>query len=256
MLNTYSGQDLINEFRSRSNWAGMTLGQFQTAVETFIWKDIYTNATEQQWMQLLLPKYKETINYAVYAMGATAFPFSDKQEWTVEDFCKNMAAEELDSNAKHNFLAGYLNTYFYKMINFVLLRDLKEIISANSGISMDYLVDYFITQVVFKEVVDANPGKEFVYYQIQGVPATRVQALKAIRNDIISAWQVNDEPALFKHLYYLMTYFSGSTYRGVHKAVLFLLGYDDYAEIREKFYAKVECIIEQKGNVRIGRITL
>lgn len=250
-----NGQELARRFQSQSDWSGMTLGEFRKALEFAIRQGVYSGASDQQWAQIL-PMYKNEIEYALYAMGATQFPFSDQADWSVEDFNRNMARKTLDSNAKHNFFVGYMNCYFYRYIHSVELNNLRMILTVNEGIPMDYAVDYFLTLIIFNEVVAANPGQQFEYHQIQGVPASRVQALEELRNKIIVAYNNDDEPALFKHIYYAMTYFSGSTYRGVHKAAMALLGHEDMGAVREMFNSNVENLIKNQGNVSVGRVTL
>lgn len=247
-------RDLAHRFQARSDWSGMTPAEFRIALEWAIKQQVYPQASEEQWQQIR-PMYKDQIDYAMYVMCCTQFPFIDKHEWSIEESNENFANMTMGGNAKRNFFVGYINVYFYRYIHSIELQNLKTILAINEDVPIDFAVDYFLTMIIFKEIVDANPDQQFEYHQINGIPASRVQALEDLRNKIVIAYNSGDEVDLFKHIFYAMTFFAGSTYRGVHKALMSLLGFDDLSVVREVFYNNVASIIENKGAIKLGGIT-
>lgn len=237
-------------FMANDDWSGMTPQDFRIAIEWLIPEIIYPTATAQQLAEVM-PMYKNRIDYAMYSMCCAQFPFEDKSDWSLEQSLAHFSNMSLDANAKKNFFVGYMNNYFYRYIHDVELRNLYALIEANSDLSIDLIVDYFLTFIVCEETIDEDPDAVFEYHQLKDISPSRIKALESVRDEIVTALSEDDEVSLFKSIYYLMTYFAGSSYRGVHRAVMPLLGFEDFAAARELFYANVASLIEHKGGVRL-----
>ena len=246
-------QELAWQFQSKQDWTGLTPGELRKALEGAIIASVYSGVPASQHADCLA-YHGDQINFAMYAMCSAAFPFSDRPELSLQEMNKQYENLTFDSNSKRNCLAGYANVYFYKYIHNVEIHNLRMIVEVNDELSLQDAVDFFITSMVYPGVIEANPGMLVTYEMINDVPQSRIQSLKQVSVDLQQAYRSNDETALFKSVFYVMTNFAGTRYRGVHRALLSLFGIE-LAQFREDFYDSAETIIKNEGNLTIGRIT-
>ena len=245
--------ELAWQFQSKQDWTGLTPKELRMALEGAIIAAVYANAPSSQHAECLA-YHSDQIEFAMAAMSAAAFPFRDRPELSLQEMNKQYENMTFDNNSKRNCLVGYTNMYFYKYIKNVEIHDLKMIVEVNDNISLKDAVDFFITSMLYPEVIEANPGMLVTYDMIEGVQPSRIQSLSQIGADLQRAYRDNDEPVMFKSIFYLMTNFAGTRYRGVHRALLSIFGVD-MAQFREYFYKNVTTIIENEGNIVLGQIT-
>ena len=159
-----------------------------------------------------------------------------------------------DSYGKRNCLEGYTNTYFYRYIHDVELCNLARIVESKKQMPLEDAVDYFITGILYPDIVDANPGRFITYRTVCNVPSARVRSLTRISCDIQRAYRSNNQVELFKNAFFLMTDFAETKYRAVHRGVMALFN-ADMAAYREAFYRNVPGIIAREGAIATGRVT-
>ncbi len=246
-------QELAWQFQSKSDWTGMTPKELRIALEGAIIASVYSNVPPSQHADCLA-YHENEIDFAMYSMIMAAFPFSDNPEWSLKEVVERLGNRTFDNNAKRNCFVGYTNTYFYKYIHDVELHKLAMIVESNDGLSLQNAVDFFITSILYPGLLEANPGMLVTYNMIDGIQQSRVQSLKQISADLQRAFNNDDQVGLFKNIFFLMTNFAGTQYRGVHVALLSIFGIE-MAQYREDFYRNLPSLIENQGAITIGEIT-
>ena len=248
-----NNRELAWQFQSRDNWTGLTPKELRLALEEAIIASCYANVPSYQRAECLA-YHENEIDFAIYSMVSAAFPFSDNPNLSLKEINKARENKTFDNNSKNNCFVGYFNTYFYQYIHDVELYRLMRIVDSNDGLPLRDAVDFFITGIVYPEIVDANPGMLVTYQMISGVQPSRLQNLTQISGDIQRAYRANNQVELFKCIYFLMTNFAGTKYRAVHRGVLALFN-ADMAQFRELIYGQAAYIIEHKGQIAIGGFT-
>lgn len=250
-----SAPKLAQYFRDNDNWKGKNPNELRRALEWAIWAQAYSNLSAKKW-KLVLPEFENEINYAMYMMCRACFPFVDSPDLSIVEANARFAEMTFDSKiSKHNCFAGYMNGYMYGYVHNTEMKKLHTLIDNSPDVPMEFIVDFFLTTIVFQDTVESNPGKTFEYHGISGVPATRVQALEKTRNQIISAYQSGDEAESLKLVYYAMTYFAGSRYRSLHKGLMVeIFGFNDLADVRTMFNDNAENLLQNKGALKLRGI--
>ena len=246
-------RDLGQQFQSKSDWTGLTPKELRVALEGTIIAAAYANVPQSQHAECLA-FHEDQTDFAMYAMVFTCFPFSDNPEWSLKEALRHVENQTFEKNSKRNCFVGYLNMYFYKYIHDVELHDLQMLLMLNEGLSLNDGIDFFITKMLYPRLIEANPGMLVTYHMLSDVPESRIQSLNQISREMQTAYQKNDQVALFKNIYFLMTNFAGTAYRAVHRAVLSLLAID-MDDFRNTFYEYLPEIIENEGAITIGDIT-
>lgn len=178
----------------------------------------------------------------------------------------------LTLTSRRNLLPVYLNTYFFKYIASVELPRLQVALT-NPGLTPDQCIDFYITYLLYSDVVEENPGQFFTYEQIPGVSPSRVAALQQVRAELASSFaqfepdrfasvveslrnpfgRIADDDIekllpVFRCIFLLMTYYVGSNYRRVHDAVTTLLSIE-MADFRSAFFETLPSIIQHRGGL-------
>ena len=252
-LNGKTGEELAMMFRSREDWSGLTVEEFKFALEWALKESTYSKLSEEEWNKIS-SKYEGNIDYAIYTM--CYFDPLENQDWSIKEKVNSILNNTFNSTSKRNAIVGYKCTYMFEYINSIELHRLKSMIEINKNLCINTIVDYYLTNLIYIDEVKANPGVQFEYHQIEDEPDTRIKSLEDLRNKIVYAYNRDNQIDLYKNIFYAMTHFSGSTYRGVHKAVMFLFNIRDYSIFRDIFYKELPNIIKNRGVIPIGNVTI
>lgn len=245
----YSAADLAAYFQTNQNWSGRTFGELKTALEWIIRTQVLDSCTKEEWESEYKSYYSAQLDYAIYTMDIMN-ALIPSPGLTIAETNQSNSSRKMDSDTARNSLVGYLNVYFYRYINNIELPKLRGYIQSNPSESTEYVVDVFLTSIIYKSTMDSYPNESFSYHEIEGVPSSRIESLESLRNQIITHYEANNTVRLFQDIFMAMTYYAGSPYRGVHKAVLSL--YDgDMKSFREMFFKSLPAIIENKGSLSI-----
>lgn len=251
----YSEQTLM-KMVSEDDWSRFTLGDFRNAVETGIIATLQGGiAQNMESVDYWLRECADKVEYLAYIVGQVTFsPFSEP-DGTVRQCVDGWCNRLLDSNSKHNMFVGYLRTFFYKYLSQVEIPLLRAIVQQNPSLSLRQAAEYYVTQLLYKPVIEANPGAFLTFEHFRDIPDSRKAALRKHAANIEEALRRDDGRSLYKEIFYMMTFYAGTSYRRVHAAVCALLGNIDMAAFREAFYSQLDSIIEAEGALELGKIT-
>ena len=242
-------KQIAMNFISSKDWQGKTYGDFKRGIEWLIRHEVLGECSEEEWKQYHESYYSEQLDFALYTMNIFNHLVPDPN-LTIAQANEKNSTRKMDPDARRNALIFYLNGYFYKYIAEVELPKLRGWIEANPEISIEQVVDCFISDIVFRRVAQEYPDEAIDYHQIEDVPQSRIEDLENLRSDIITDLENNDEE-LYKDIFLLMTYFAGSPYRGVHKAICVIFN-ADMGDFREAFFDQIPQIIENKGKLKLN----
>lgn len=249
---------LGTEFALKDDWTGYYFRDFRIALENALLttQPAVSPGDDLSQYNFIIDWCKSSTDYALYSFGGVNFPFIDRDDWSIDDFLKEIDMYQLYKDSKRNLLTAYIFVYLYKYIKEVEIKRLQGIIERHPHFSTSLNVDFFITQMLFAETLadysSMNSGAGITYSDIvdADVPQSRKEALQEISASIVEALELSDERALFENIFMLMTYFVGSPYRRVHHAVVALLNID-MGTFRQFFYEHLDGVIKQKGGIRI-----
>jgi hypothetical protein len=216
---------LAHRAQTDEDWSGFAFGEIRSAVDTALALSLSPpggQAEYDSWKK----RCKSKVDYLFYLFSSNTVrigvPDGDLE---IADVLAACEAEKLDQWAKRNFLACYLNTYFYRFITEVEVPKIRGFISTNPDFSTTEAVEYCVTQLLYSDVVEVDPGVFFTFGDIDGVPAQRLQELRALSSKIANALEQGDASRdLLEGVFLVMTRYVGSDYRRVHAAVTGLLG--------------------------------
>lgn len=233
-------------FALNNDWGGRTFRDLDQAFRYSVRMAAMGDCSESQWLRYSMCVQDE-MDYALYCMSTC--------NWVVES--DNLSISQvnnlnldrvLDWRGKDNCFKGYFNTFFYKYINAVELPKLRMIIQAHQGVPLEAAVDCYLTSLVYGVELRSNPAGVADYHTAQNATIERISSLEYIRSKIVTNIRLNNEKGLYEDIFYGMTFYAGTVYRGVHKALCSLFGIDS-EEFRSLFYASLPGIIRDEGSV-------
>ncbi|MDR1089410.1 MAG: hypothetical protein LBL23_09130 [Coriobacteriales bacterium] len=247
-------ESLTMALTAKEDWTGYTFAEVRSAIEAGLALTLSPPGGEEE-CEFWSERCKNEIDYLLYVFAGTQLLYTMiYPDMGIEEVLKKCNGEAIDKNGKRNFFVCYLNTYFYRYIKNIEIPKIQEIVKVNPELSRKQAIDFYITQLLYFDVVKANEGMFFIYEDINDVPSQRKHALNEIANKVVAALADNDERALFENIFLLMTFFAGSNFRRVHASVTAIIGIG-MADFRQLFHDNLDRIIENKGNIRIGGIT-
>lgn len=234
------------------DWSGYSVGDLYDALLEMTYSTLpdAVQVGDQDARRFWTSACKPNIDFLLYMYCDPLGAWPENRP--VSECVERSRGMQLGRSSGHSLLVYYFNVYFYKYISMEISR-LNKIATVNSDMTFEMAVKHFITTLVYEGIGEEYPGTYLGYDEMAFVPAGRKQAFAAVAEDICAAHRSGDEVLMFRSVFYLMTYFAGSSYRRVHDAVTTLLGID-MASFRGQFYENLPRIVRDKGSVNISGI--
>ena len=242
---------LFFELSGSDDWSGYTLHDVRSAVEFGVTNNLPPNTSDDERL-LFLRRREDKIDYLFYLFGLAITLEDDDPTASISEMNRRWEARSLSYDSKKRLSSVYKRAFFYKYIYAVELQDLRTIVAVNSEgiINRTQAIEFYISRLLFPQVIEDNPGEFISYRNVEGVSQRRAEALDELRNAIDVALEANNTRALFAHIFSLMTDYPWSVYRSIHNASGYLFSFSK-AEFKEAFLGELNSIIDSKGAVQI-----
>jgi hypothetical protein len=157
---------LAHKAQTDQEWTGYTFGEIRSAVDTALALSLSPPGGQAEY-DFWKKQCKSQVDYLFYSFSKlTVRLFLPDGTLGIEDVLASSETERLYEGAKHSFMVCYANTYLYRFINDVEVPKVREIVEMYPDVPRTKAVDFYITELLYRDTVRDNPGVFFTVADI------------------------------------------------------------------------------------------